>query len=95
MVMTSSSGNSGTHATMGRLEYVVESRHNGDVETWFVLRPYRELARHYEALGVELSADCRVVVEAGSLRPVGVLTEDAPVAPSPAGFNPYFDLPPV
>ena len=93
--MTSSSGNSGTPATMGRLEYVVESRHNGDVETWFVLRPYRELARHYEALGVELSADCRVVVEAGSLRPVGVLTQDVPVAPSPAGFNPYFDLPPV
>jgi hypothetical protein len=93
--MRSSSGNSGTHTTMGRLEYVVESTHHGDVETWFVLRPYRELARHYEALGVELSADCRVVVEAGSLRPVGVLTEDVPAAPSPAGFNPYFDLPPV
>ena len=83
------------YATMGRLEYVVESRHNGDVETWFVLRPYRELARHYEALGVELSAECRVVVEAESLRPVGVLTEDVPIPPSPAGFNPYFDLPPV
>jgi len=92
--MTSSSGRA-TYATMGRLEYVVESTHNGDVETWFVLRPYRELARHYEALGVELSPDCRVVVEARSLRPVGVLNEDVPVAPSPAGFNPYFDLPPA
>ena len=93
--MTSSSDNSGSHTTMGRLEYVVESTHDGDVETWFVLRPYRELAQHCEALGVELSPECRVVVEAGSLRPVGVLVEDVPVAPSPAGFNPYFDLPPV
>ena len=94
MIMTSNSGRA-SYATMGRLEYVVESRHNGDVETWFVLRPYRELARHFEALGVDMSAACRVVVEAGSLRPVGALTEDVPVAPSPAGFNPYFDLPPV
>lgn len=93
--MTSSGRSSGSYATMGRLEYVVESTHGGDVETWLVLRPYRELARHYEALGVELSPDCRVVVEAGSLRPVGVLAEDVPPAPSPAGFNPYFDLPPV
>jgi hypothetical protein len=91
--MTSSSGNSGTHATMGRLEYVVESRHNGDVETWFVLRPYRELARHYEALGVELSA---TVASPGSglAAPGGRSTKTCP-APSPAGFNPYFDLPPV
>jgi hypothetical protein len=93
--MTSSGGNSGSQVAMGRLEYVVESTHNGDVETWFVLRPYRELAQHCEALGVELSPDCRVVVEARSLRPVGVLTEDVPVPPSPAGFNPYFDVPPV
>jgi hypothetical protein len=46
-------------------------------------------------LGVVLSPDCRVVVEAGSLRPVGVLPDILPVAPSPAGFNPYFDVPPA
>ena len=80
---------------MGRLEFVVESRHHGTVETWFVVRPDRSLARQYEALGMELSPDCRVVVEAESLRPVGVIEEDVPVPPSPSGFNPYFDLPPV
>ena len=79
---------------MGRLEYVVESKHRGDVETWFVVRPHQDLAPQYQAMGVVLTPDCRVVVEANSLRPVGVLTEDLPDPPSPAGYNPYFDLPP-
>jgi len=84
-----------TCSPMGDLEYVIESRHHGNVETWFVVRPHHELADHYAALGVVLSPDCRVVVEAESLRPVGVLPENLPVAPSPAGFNPYFDVPPA
>jgi hypothetical protein len=84
-----------TCAPMGDLEYVVESRHHGSIETWFVVRPHHDLAEHYAAQGVLLSPDCRVVVEAASLRPVGVLPQDVPVAPSPAGFNPYFDLPPT
>ena len=80
---------------MGELEYVIESRHHGSIETWFVLRPHRDLAGRYAEMGVVLSPDCRVVVEAESLRPVGVLPQDVPVAPSPAGFNPYFDVPPA
>ena len=79
---------------MGRLEYVVESRHRGDVERWYIVRPHRDLAPLYQAMGVEITPDCRVVVEAESLRPVGVLAEALPAAPSPAGYNPYFDLPP-
>jgi hypothetical protein len=82
-------------APMGRLEYVVESRIRDDVETWFVVRPHEDLAQHYAALGVVLSADCRVVVEAESLRPVGVLACALAAAPSSAGYNPYFDLPPA
>ena len=80
-------------APMGRLEYVVESRVRGEVETWFVLRPHGELAPRYKALGVTLSPDCRVVVEARSLRPVGILESACPATPLSAGFNPYFDLP--
>jgi hypothetical protein len=80
---------------MGNLEYVIESRHHGSVETWFVVRPHQDLAQHYARLGVVLLPNCRVVVEAESLRPVGLLPGDVPVAPSPAGFNPYFDLPPA
>ena len=82
-------------APMGDLEYVIESRHQGRVEKWFVIRPHQDLANHYARLGVVLVTNCRVVVEAGSLRPVGLLPEDLPVALSPAGFNPYFDLPPA
>jgi hypothetical protein len=82
-------------APMGNLEYVIESWHHGSVETWFVVRPHQDLAQHYARLGVVLSPNCRVVVEAESLRPVGLLPEDIPVAPSPAGFNPYFDVPPA
>ena len=82
-------------APMGRLEYVVESRIRGDVETWFVVRPHKDLAQHYAAMGVMLSTDCRVVVEADSLRPVGVLECELEVPPSAAGYNPYFDLPPT
>ena len=82
-------------APMGRLEYVVESRIRGDVETWFVVRPHKDMAQHYADRGVTLSADCRVVVEADSLRPVGVLACEFEAAPSAAGYNPYFDLPPA
>lgn len=78
-------------APMGKLEYVVESRHHGTVETWLVLRPHGEVASQFKSLGVQLTPGCRVVVEANSLRPVGVLAADLPPAPPPAGYNPYFD----
>ena len=58
---------------MGSLEYVVESQHDGRIEKWFVLRPHPHLASNYEEKGVPLPHGCRVVVEAHSLRPVGVL----------------------
>jgi hypothetical protein len=78
---------------MGRLEYVVESLQDEQTETWFVVRPHATLAPCCEALGLQLSPGCRVVVDACSLRPVGVLASDCPPASMPAGYNPYFDLP--
>ena len=82
-------------APMGNLEYVIESRHHDNVETWFVVRPHQDLATHYAKLGVVLVPNCRVVVDAASLRPVGLLPADVPVPPSPSGYNPYFDVPPA
>ena len=35
----------------------------------------------------------RVVLEAQSLRPIGVLERGEPTPNRPAGFNPYFDPP--
>lgn len=81
---------------MGHLEYVVESRLGGRVERWFVLRPNEKLASNYRETGVSLPRGCRVVVDAHSLRPVGVLPSDVQApTPAAAGFNPYFDLPPA
>lgn len=90
-----SDGQQGLHARcepMGRLEYVVVSRHHDEVETWLVLRPHSSSFAPCEALGMELTPDCRLVVEAQSLRPVGVLDSVMPAAPMSAGFNPYFDV---
>ena len=80
---------------LGRLEYVVESRHEGRLETWYVVRPHRGYVPRDRALGLSLTPGCRLVVEAESLRPVGVLESPLPDAPHPAGYNPYFDLPPA
>ena len=84
-----------TCTTMGKLEYVVESRHDGETERWYVVRPGREMAPRYQAMGFALTPGCRVVVEAQSLRPVGVLEAELPEVPPPFGYNPYFDLPPA
>jgi len=78
---------------MGLLEYVVESRHDGKLETWYVVRPDSGQARRYRASGLPVTSGCRVVIEADSMRPVGVLESELPEAPLPAGYNPYFDLP--
>jgi hypothetical protein len=86
-----------TCSPMGYLEYVVESEQDGRVERWFVLRPNENLASNYREKGVSLPRGCRVVVDARSLRPVGVLPDDVRVqapTPSAAGYNPYFELPP-
>jgi hypothetical protein len=82
-------------AAMGCLEYVVECARDDAVQTWFVVRPDRELFPRYRSMGMQMRPGCRIVVEAVSLRLLGVLPpEDAPSS-SPNGFNPYFDLPPV
>jgi len=81
--------------SMGRLEYVVESRHDGRLETWYVMRPHPAQTPRYRALGMRITPGCRLVVEAQSLRPVGVLESEQPEAPPSAGYNPYFDLPPA
>jgi hypothetical protein len=80
---------------MGRLEYVVESRHDGLMETWYVVRPHPGQSLCHRASGLRITPGCRLVVEAQSLRPVGVLESESPEAPLPAGYNPYFDLPPA
>ncbi len=77
---------------MGRLEYIIESRHHDQVETWLILRPHASSANPCKELGMTLTPDCRLVVEAQSLRPVGVLESALPAAPMSAGFNPYFDV---
>ena len=73
-----------TCAPMGRLEYVVESHRRGKLQRWFVLRPHEDLAERYAAAGLSLSPGCRVVVEAESMRPVGVLGSPGSVPPSSA-----------
>jgi hypothetical protein len=81
---------------MGTLEWVVESRRGDRLETWYVMVPDRALADQYQALGVQLTPGCRVVVDAGSLRPVGVLPAAcAETPPAACGYNPYRDVNPA
>jgi len=81
---------------VGDLEFVVESRREGEIEKWFVVRPHREVATQYRARGVALSRSSRIVVEARTLEPVGVLALNVPPPAQPsAGYNPYFDVPPT
>ncbi len=84
-----------SRAAVAHVEYVVESRHHGDIERWLVVRPHDDVPQHFGTLGRPVSPACRVVVEEASLRPVGILCDDVPVAPSYAGYNPYFDVPPA
>ena len=60
------------------IEFVVESVRDGAREMWLVTRD---------------DAGARLVVEAGTLRRVGVLQDKAAAPNRPAGFNPYFDPP--
>jgi hypothetical protein len=77
--------------SLGRVEYVVESGPAGARETWLVMRANPQAVSGYARMGLDVAAGSRVVVEATSLRPIGVLDDDAPN--HPAGFNPYFDPP--
>ena len=78
---------------LGRLEYVVESRRRGARETWLVLRADPGSVPRYARMGLDVKAGARVVIDAGTLRPIGVLEREIPVPNRPAGFNPYFDPP--
>ncbi len=78
---------------IGRLEYVIESRRGDERELYYVMRMDSACVRRYAELGLSVEPGDRVVLEAESLRPVGVLDEPLPPATSPAGYNPYFDLP--
>jgi len=78
---------------LGRVEYVVESRRQGARETWLVMRADRGAVPGYAQLGLHVSPGTRVVVEADTLRPVGILDREIPAPNRPAGFNPYFDPP--
>ena len=78
---------------LGRIEFVVESRRNDTRETWLVMRADSSAVPRYAQLGLDVAPGARVVVEATSLRPIGVLEHEAAAPSRPAGFNPYFDPP--
>jgi len=81
---------------MGDIEFVVESLRRDRIDKWFVLRPHREFAMKYRAQGALLPPGSRIVVEAQTFEPVGVLAADIPPPARPAaGYNPYFDVPPT
>ena len=67
--------------------------------TWYVVDPDPAVAAQYAALGLDLVPGCKVLVDAEVMRPIAILDFDPAVTagdgPSPHGFNPYFDLPPV
>jgi hypothetical protein len=66
--------------------------------TWYIIDPDPAVGAQYAALGLDLFPGCKVLVDAELMRPTAIVDFN-PVgcsgdAPSAAGFNPYFDLPP-
>ena len=78
---------------LGRVEYVVESRRSDSRETWLVMRADSGAVPSYARMGLDVQPGARVVVEAESLRPIGILDRGKQAPERPAGFNPYFDPP--
>jgi len=78
---------------LGRIEYVVESRRSDARDTWLVMRADAGAVSGYAAMGLAVTPGSRVVVDASSLRPIGVLDRGVQAPNRPAGFNPYFDPP--
>ena len=84
---------------MGELECVVQATDaSGRARTLYVIVPDLTLKAHYQRLGFEVEAGCRVVLDAAALVPLAVLRmsmrsgSGAPARTSPSmGFNPYFD----
>ena len=85
---------------MGELEYIVQAADaQGRQRALYVIVPDLALKSHYQRLGFEIEAGCRVLLDAAALIPIAVLRvskrngEGAPPrAEAATGFNPYFDL---
>lgn len=86
---------------MGELEYIVQAADaSGRTRALYVIVPDLALSSHYQRLGFEIDAGCRVLLDAEALLPLAVLRisvrngEGTPARCAPsAGFNPYFDIP--
>jgi hypothetical protein len=67
--------------------------------TWYVIEPDQALAAHYVAHGLDVTRGGKVLLDAETMRPVAIIDIDsdaaAAEAPTPLGFNPYWDLPPT
>jgi hypothetical protein len=88
---------------MGELEYIVQAADAaGRLRALYVIVPDLALKSHYQRLGFEIEAGCRVLLDAEVLQPLAVLRLSActgegtprPCA-APAGFNPYWDVPSI
>jgi len=85
---------------MGELEYIVQAADAaGHVRALYVIVPDLALKSHYQRLGFEIDAGCRVLLDAAALLPLAVLRLSVrnghgtpPRCAPPAGFNPYFDI---
>ena len=88
-------------AALGKLESIVVSQSaNALPRTFYLVVPDREMKPQYERQGLRLTPECRVLVDAQTLRALAVLTSTdvgaartpPPQENSPIGFNPYFDV---
>ena len=88
---------------MGELEYIVNAADaRGRMRTLYVIVPDLTLKLQDQRLGFEIETGCRVLLDAAELVPIAVLRMSersggglpAP-GEAPAGFNPYFELPPA
>lgn len=88
---------------MGELEYIVQAKDAaGRSRALYVIVPDAALKAHYQRLGFEIEAGCRVVLDAAALLPLAVLRLSVhsaagtpPRCAAATGFNPYFDIPPA
>lgn len=78
----------GAWRSLGSLEYVVETRGRDCLERWLVLRPEPANCADFPGWGLTVTPGCRIVVEAGSLRPVGVIPAGLAAAKPCAGDDP-------
>jgi hypothetical protein len=88
---------------MGELEFIVQAADaSGRSRALYVIVPDLTLKTHYQRLGFEIEAGCRVLLDAEALLPLAVLRLSArngegtpPRCPPPSGFNPYWDVPSI